>query len=75
MINPNTISQIQHAPIEERIKIIEILLQSVKHDLYFKSSDKTSGAKPFRVRTFDLCRDLHVDRDEIYAHGKTFSYA
>ncbi len=67
MIKPNTISQMQNAPIEERIQIIEILLQSVKHDLHFTPSHKTPYRKPFRVQTFHLGHDVHVDRDDIYA--------
>ena len=74
MIKPNTISQMQNAPIEERIQIIEILLQSVKHDLHFTPLRKTPYRKPFQVRTFHLGRDVHVDRDDIYADVKDFSY-
>jgi len=53
------ITMLKHVPMEERIQIIEILLQSLK-------SDMPKQKKPFQVRTFNLGEDVQVDRDELY---------
>jgi hypothetical protein len=68
MIDHSTVNQIKKAPIEERIYIIELILQSLKNDikLNHKKLD-TSRFKQFKVRKFSLGEEVHVDRDEIYA--------
>ncbi len=62
MVDLNTFKQLQQAPIEERIQMIELLLQSVKDDL---KSNSTSS-KPFKVRSFSLGDDISINRDELY---------
>jgi hypothetical protein len=62
MVDLNTFKQLQQAPIEERIQMIELLLQSVKDDL---KSNSTSS-KPFKVRSFSLGNDISINRDELY---------
>jgi hypothetical protein len=62
MVDLNTFKKLQQAPIEERIQMIELLLQSVKDDL---KSNSTSS-KPFNVRSFSLGNDISINRDELY---------
>ena len=59
------ITTLKQVPMDERIQIIEILLQSLKHDIP-KQKVSTTPSKPFRVRTFNLGVDIQVDRDELY---------
>ncbi len=68
MINTNTVEQIKNSPVEERIQIIELILQSLKSDLKtkVKSTEKTKF-KQFKVRKFSLGEEVHVNRDELYA--------
>lgn len=68
MRNTNTIEQIKNSPVEERIQIIELILQSLKSDLKtkVKSTEKTKF-KQFKVRKFSLGEEVHVNRDELYA--------
>ncbi len=63
MVDLNTFKQLQQAPIEERIQMIELLLQSVKDDL---KSNSTSS-KPFKVRSFSLGDEISINRDEFYS--------
>jgi hypothetical protein len=62
MVDLNTFKQLQQAPIEERIQMIELLLQSVKDDL----KNKSTSSKPFQVRSFSLGDNISVNRDELY---------
>ncbi len=66
MLTQATLTQIQNAPISERIRLIELLLESLKHDL----DTEGNGHKlhtTFKLRTFDLGQDIEVDRDAIYS--------
>lgn len=67
MIDLETVNKINHAPIAERIQIIELILESLKQDIHQLSRSKSPQFKPFKVRQFNLGRDVHVDRDIIYA--------
>jgi hypothetical protein len=68
MIDHSTVNQIKKAPIEERIYIIELILQSLKNDIKLNHNKlDTSRFKQFKVRKFSLGEEVHVDRDEIYA--------
>ena len=66
MIAQETVQQLQHAPLADRIQVIEVLLESLKHDIIHTESRQVRSA-PFRVRTFDLGRDISCDREEMYA--------
>lgn len=66
MITEQTIQQLQHAPLAERIQIIEVLLESLKHDMTHQQSIEAKS-KSFRVRPFDLGSDISLNREEIYA--------
>jgi len=65
MINLKTVQQIEKAPIEERLEIIELLLRSLKKDMATRT--RPTPQKRFRIRQFDLGQEVHVDREELYA--------
>jgi len=60
------VQQIQHAPLTERIRAIELLLQSLKNEIV-QSEPMQAVRKPFRIRTFNLGTDIQMDREEMYA--------
>ena len=61
----DAIKTVQEAPLEDRIQIMELLLQSLKSDLaHAKSAGKVQ--KPFKIYTFDLGSDVLPDREEMY---------
>lgn len=66
MIAKDMLVQIQHAPLAERIQLIEIILRSLKEDIKSSISHK-SHRKAFKVRRFHVGQEIHCDRDEIYA--------
>ena len=63
MIDPKTIQEIQDAPVDERIRLIEQILQSLKQDML---STKPKTRKKFTVRAFNLGSEVHVNRDDLY---------
>lgn len=65
MIDSSTVDRIKKSSIEERIKIIELILQSLKSDIKAKPA-KTQKGK-IKVRQFSLGEEVHVDRDEMYS--------
>jgi hypothetical protein len=67
MIDPKTVIQIKQASLEERIQIIEIILQSLKKDIRIEPEVGKSQFKTFRVRKFSLGEEVHVDRDKLYS--------
>lgn len=66
MIEPKTFDQIKQASIEERIQIIELILQSLKKDIRPELEGK-SQFKPFKIRKFSLGEEIHVERDKLYS--------
>lgn len=66
MITQETIRLLQHAPLVDRIQMIEMLLETVKHDLG-QTKEHRAYHVPFQVHTFDLGVDISLDRDEMYA--------
>ena len=66
MIAKDMLAQIQHAPLADRIQLIEIILQSLKEDMQSILSNQ-HRRKPFKVKTFSAGQEIHCDRDEIYA--------
>jgi hypothetical protein len=66
MIAQETVQQLQHAPLADRIQVIEVLLESLKHDIV-PAEPRQARPALFRVRTFNLGRDISLDRDEMYA--------
>ena len=65
MLAQETVQQLQHAPLADRIQAIEVLLQSLKHDIAYYETRQTTS-KSFTVRVFNLGTDLHLDREEMY---------
>ena len=66
MIDSKILETLQNSSIEERIAIIEAILQSLKRDIAKTSRSKASSPK-FEVLTFDLGEDITIDREELYA--------
>ena len=58
-----TLREIQEASVEERLHLIEIILQSLKKDIEMSSP---APKKMFTVRKFSLGAEVHVDRDQLY---------
>ena len=67
MINQETVKKIKHASIAERIQMIELILQSLKHDIPTKKMSGKPQFKPFKVRKFSLGKHVDVDRDTMYS--------
>ena len=65
MLAQKTIEQLQHAPLDDRIQAIEVLLGTLKSDIP-RSKTLSAAQKPFTVHLFDLGTDIHIDRDEMY---------
>lgn len=57
------VQQLQYASVAERIQVIELLLQSLKDEIIHDEPVR----KPFHIRTFNLGKDIQLDRDEMYA--------
>lgn len=65
MIDQETVKQLEHAPLTDRIEAIEVLLQSLKNEIARQDACRTTR-KPFAVREIDLGADIQFDREEIY---------
>lgn len=66
MVAKDMLAQIQHAPLTERIQLIEIILQSLKEDIKSSLSSQCRR-KAFKVKKFPVGQEIPCDRDEIYA--------
>jgi len=62
MIDAKIIQEIQDAPIEERLQLMEQILETLKQDI-----QKPIPQTPFVIRTFNLGKKILVDRDHIYS--------
>lgn len=68
MIDLSTVDKIKKSPIEDRIQIIELILESLKDDINVKAiKSKKARHENFKIRKFSLGEEIHVDRDEIYS--------
>jgi hypothetical protein len=65
MIDNKILNQVIQATVNERIRFIELILQSLKNELAEKAR-RQPKPKRFRVRQFGLGGEVHVDRDELY---------
>lgn len=65
-MNADIIKQVQHTSIEERIYLIELILQSLKRDIYATPKTSQIPAQPFQVRIFHLGEAVMVDREQMY---------
>ena len=67
MIDAKTVNVIKQASMEERIQIIEFILQSLKKDIRPEFEIGKSQSKPFKIRKFSLGEEVHVNRDKLYS--------
>lgn len=67
MIDSNTVNEIKQSSIAERIRVMEIIFQSLKNDIKKEQVKTNTKSKPFKVRKFSLGEEVHVDRDELYS--------
>ena len=69
MIDINAVHSLQRSSVTEKIRVIEILLQSLKDELQAKRTRRKNRpkTKTFHVRKFNLGEEVHVDRDELYS--------
>lgn len=58
-----TLREIQEASVEERLHLIELLLQSLKKDM---ETISPAPKKIFTLRKFSLGGEVHADRDQLY---------
>lgn len=65
MIDPEILETLQNSSVEERIAIIEAILQSLKSDIT-KTSKPEASSQKFEVLTFDLGEDITINREELY---------
>ena len=71
MIDHESVRQIQQASVPERLHIIELILESLKHDVKLVRTIERPPCKEFTIRQFSLGREVHADRDQIYAERST----
>jgi hypothetical protein len=67
MIDSNTVNEIKQSSIAERIRVMEIIFQSLKNDIKKEQGKTNTKSKHFKVRKFSLGEEVHVDRDELYS--------
>lgn len=67
MIEQKIMERVEHAPLEERLRVIEQVMASIRRDMR-SESPRNAPHQPFRVRTLSLGQDVEVDRDRI--HGE-----
>ncbi len=67
MINRETVERFQQEPVAERLRLMELILQSIKKDMETGAPKERQPPKAFRVREFRLGPDVPMDRDSIYA--------
>lgn len=65
MINTNTLEEIKKCPVNERIEIIESLLDSLKADIM--NQNQSTQYVPFTIKKISLGREIHVDRENLYS--------
>lgn len=63
MIDLKTVEQIQQASVAERIQLIELILESLKHDMKIKSTAEKPPPTLFRVRQFNLGQEVEVNHE------------
>ena len=66
MINRDKVEWFQQEPVAERLRLMELILQSIKRDIETAPPKDRQAGKAFRVREFCLGQDVAVDRDSIY---------
>ena len=67
MIDLEAVKQIKQASVEERIQIIDLILESLKNDIKPEFKIEKPQFRHFKIRKFSLGQEVHVDRDELYS--------
>ena len=67
MIDNKTVNQVIRATVNERIRFIELILQSLKKEIKEEKVHRERKPKRFKVRQFGLGGEVLVDRDELYS--------
>ena len=67
MINPKTVDQIEKTSLEDRLEIIERILQTLKKDIKPKLEMETPQPKFFKIREFSLGAEVRVDPEILYS--------
>ncbi len=67
MIDNKTVNQVIRATVNERIRFIELILQSLKKEIKEEKVHRERRPKRFKVRQFGLGGEVLVDRDELYS--------
>ncbi len=70
MTTTEILASLKNASLEERIAMIEVILQSVKDEISNNSQPKVPAQK-FELLTFDLGEDINVIREDLYAERTT----
>ncbi|MCP4219278.1 MAG: hypothetical protein GY765_31885 [bacterium] len=67
MIDTANFETLKQIPVAERIRMIEFILKSLKKDINMPPKTVKKQTRTFRVRKFSLGKEVHVDREEMYA--------
>ncbi len=67
MLSMEIARQIRETSMSEQIKIIELILHSIRTKLETERKSARKSFKPFRVRKFSLGEEIHADRAEMYS--------
>ena len=68
MIDKEMVKQIQRVSAAERTQLIEQILQSLKEDLPASPAGDKPKGKSFKVRQFNLDREVQVERNGLCIH-------
>lgn len=66
MLESEMLETIQGLSMEERIALIEAILQFLKNDIA-KTGQRRTVSKTFKVRTFGLGEEVNISREAIHA--------
>lgn len=70
MTTTEILANLENSSIEERIAMIEVILQSIKDEI-LKNSQPKVPAQKFELLPFDLGEDINVIREDLYAERTT----
>jgi hypothetical protein len=66
MTTAEILASLENASLEDRIAMIEVILQSVKDEIAKDSQSRVTAHK-FELITFDLGEDVTVTREDLYS--------
>ncbi len=67
MIDQELFQQIRLTSVQERIQILECIIESLKKELVLQTGTRLKPFPKFAVRTYRLGQDVTVDRNELYS--------